>query len=93
MNNYYHQYLYQFSMFSFIAVDYTHHERGRTAREHRQAHKHQARILKNHESSSGYSMEGIRPAHIDNVWVYHYIASVTKVSYERHHHLKAAGGR
>lgn len=90
MKNYYHQCLYQFPV---IAVDYTQHERGRTAHEHRQAQKHQAHILENHESSGRYSMEGIRHAHFDNIWVYHYIASVTKVSYERHHHLEATGGR
>lgn len=90
MNNYYCQYLYPFSV---TAVNYTHHERGRTAHDHRQAQKHHAHILENHVSSVGYSMEGIRYAHLDNVWVYHHTASVTEVSYERYHRLEAAGGR
>jgi len=90
MNNYYHRYLYPFSV---TTVNYTHHERGRTAREHQQTQKHQAHVLKNHVSSGGYSMEGIRHAHLDNVWVYHHIASVTKVSNEGHHHMESAGGR
>jgi len=78
---------------SVTAVNYTHHEHGGTAREQRQSQKHQAHVLENHVSSGGYSMEGIRQAHLDNKWVYHHIASVTKVSYEGHYHLEAAGGR
>jgi len=71
----------------------THHEHGRTAHEQRQAQKQQAHVLENHISSGGYSMEGIRHAHLGNEWVYHHIATVTKVSYEGHYYLEAAGGR
>lgn len=74
-------------------MNYTRHDRERTAREHWQADNYETQVGDDHERSGRHVVQGVRQAQLDQVRVDQYVARVSQVADERYDRLEAAGHR